>query len=369
MAARLSGLFLALGLAARAEDCADGGPFKCTDDAGCPSPEVSCAQLAALKQCGSRFDQIFDRPPATAHPRVSEACPVACSSCGSGGPAAGAGPSRTTAGRVAPPRASSGTRSSTRSLKITAPAGSHGGHLLLVETAGSVIKVDVPAGVRAGEAFDVPVLAELWSERPVARLALDGGPVASGDGYKSPARKPKQARLAGAGRGGQSFSAPGLVGGSGGGRCRRAKAAERAEGGADAKVGGAAKEERVEGRGQARTSRRARAPGAAGGARGGRASAVVDPAEGAGGARPSTAEPAAAAAASPVHGLPTVKLRALLERAGLETQGSREEVAARAEAAAARGELALPTEKQRDKTRRVATRTGRAAKRAPREEL
>jgi len=333
MAARLSGLFLALGLAARAEDCADGGPFKCTDDAGCPSPEVSCAQLAALKQCGSRFDQIFDRPPATAHPRVSEACPVACGSCGSGGPAAGAGPSRTTAGRVAPPRASSGTRSSTRSLKITAPAGSHGGHLLLVETAGSVIKVDVPAGVRAGEAFDVPVLAELWSERPVA----------SGDGYKSPARKPKQAR--------------------------RAKAAERAEGGADAKVGGAAKEERVEGRGQARTSRRARAPGAAGGARGGRASAVVDPAEGAGGARPSTAEPAAAAAASPVHGLPTVKLRALLERAGLETQGSREEVAARAEAAAARGELALPTEKQRDKTRRVATRTGRAAKRAPREEL
>lgn len=205
--ARLSSLFLALGLAARAEDCADGGPFKCTDDAGCPSPEVSCAQLAALKQCGSRFDQIFDRPPATAHPRVIEACPVACGSCGSGGPAAGAGPSRTTAGRVAPPRASSGTRSSTRSLKITAPAGSHGGHLLLVETAGSVIKVDVPAGVRAGEAFDVPVLAELWSERPVARLALDGGPVASGDGYKSPARKPKQARLAGAGRGGQSFSA------------------------------------------------------------------------------------------------------------------------------------------------------------------
>ena len=202
--ARLSGLFLAL---AWAEDCADGGPFKCTDDAGCPSPEVSCAQLAALKQCGSRFDQIFDRPPATAHPRVSEACPVACGSCGSGGPAAGAGPSRTTAGRVARPRASSGTRSSTRSLKITAPAGSHGGHLLLVETAGSVIKVDVPAGVRAGEAFDVPVLAELWSERPVARLALDGGPVASGDGYKSPARKPKQARLAGAGRGGQSFSA------------------------------------------------------------------------------------------------------------------------------------------------------------------
>ena len=68
--------------------------------------------------------------------------------------------------------------------------------------------------------------------------------------------------------------------------------------------------------------------------------------------------------------MPTVKLRALLERAGLETQGSREEVAARAEAAAARGELALPTEKpQRDKTRRVATRTGRAAKRAPREEL
>ena len=179
-----------------------------------------------------------------------------------------------------------------------------------------------------------------------------------------------QASEAGGGGAGRAVVfGPALVGGSGGGRCRRAKAAERAERGADAKVGGAAKEERVEGRGQARTSRRARAPGAAGGARGSRASAVVDPAEGAGGARPSTAEPAAAAAASPVHGLPTVKLRALLERAGLETQGSREEVAARAEAAAARGELALPTEKQRDKTRRVATRTGRAAKRAPREEL
>ena len=61
------------------DECEDEGPWPC-EEAGCPARLISCAKL--VKNCKSRFDQVWTRPPSglAAH-LVSDHCPATCGKC------------------------------------------------------------------------------------------------------------------------------------------------------------------------------------------------------------------------------------------------------------------------------------------------
>ena len=76
------------------DGCEDLGPWPCHED-GCPSPSVSCSQLAG--DCKRKFSQVFREPPpdlASPDAYIWEACPKTCKrleKCGGAGGAGGAG--------------------------------------------------------------------------------------------------------------------------------------------------------------------------------------------------------------------------------------------------------------------------------------
>ena len=61
-------------------DCADDGPWPCNEE-GCPSPSMSCEELATFA-CATGFKDVWDQPPGdTAAYKIHERCPRACGRC------------------------------------------------------------------------------------------------------------------------------------------------------------------------------------------------------------------------------------------------------------------------------------------------
>jgi len=62
--------------------CVDHGPWPC-DEANCPSPSLSCADLAQLGVCAHKFGEVWEQgaPPGTEDLIVRDECPRACGRC------------------------------------------------------------------------------------------------------------------------------------------------------------------------------------------------------------------------------------------------------------------------------------------------
>jgi len=67
--------------ARRSASCVDNGPWAC-EEAECPSPSLSCEDLAGLGVCALQFSEVWESQPAdTKGKAIAELCPKACRKC------------------------------------------------------------------------------------------------------------------------------------------------------------------------------------------------------------------------------------------------------------------------------------------------